>query len=118
MATCAEAANFALPDNAAEDSFSILQLLYGRDWPKPRGPVIHHSSNGTFSLREDKWKMVFGSGSGGRQKPVGKPFEKPYSLFDLESDPSETTNVIERFPEIAERLTKRLEAIRQSGRSR
>jgi hypothetical protein len=62
--------------------------------------------------------MVFGSGSGGRQKPVGKPFEKPYFLFDLEADPSETTNVIEQYPEMAEHLTEKLEAIRQGGRSR
>ena len=54
----------------------------------------------------------------GRQKPVGKPFEKPFFLFDLENDPAETTNVIERFPDIAERLWRRLEAIRTSGRSR
>jgi hypothetical protein len=62
--------------------------------------------------------MVFGSGSGGRQKPVGKPFEKPYFLFDLETDPSETTNLIERHPEIAEQLTEKFEAIRQGGRGR
>jgi arylsulfatase A-like enzyme len=118
MATFAEITKFALPDAAAEDSFSLLSLLSGRDWPTPRAPVIHHSANGTFSLRDGKWKMVFGSGSGGRQKPVGKPFEKPYFLFDLETDPSETTNLIERHPEIAEQLTEKFEAIRQGGRSR
>ena len=118
MATCAELAGFTLPEEAAEDSFSLLPLLSGGEWETPRAPVIHHSANGTFSLREGRWKMVFGSGSGGRQKPVGKPFEKPYSLFDLEADPSETTDVIERFPEVAERLTGKLETIRQEGRSR
>ena len=62
--------------------------------------------------------MVFGSGSGGREKPVGKPFEQPYFLFDLESDPSETINVLDKHPEIAERLTEKLHTIMQSGRSR
>ena len=118
MATCAEITDFVLPDDAAEDSFSLLSLLYESDLTHKRAPVIHHSSNGTFSIRQGTWKMVFGSGSGGRQKPVGKPFEKPYFLFNLEADPSETTNVIARFPEVVERLTEKLEAIRQDGRSR
>ena len=52
------------------------------------------------------------------EKPVGKAFEKPYFLFDLERDPSETTNVIEKYPEVAKRLTEQLEAIRQSAGSR
>jgi arylsulfatase A len=118
MATCADLTGFTLPDDAAEDSFSLLPLLTGQDLAAPRAPVIHHSGNGTFALREGKWKMVFGSGSGGRQKPVGKPFETPYCLFDMETDPSETTNVIDRFPEIAGRLTEKLDAIRLEGRSR
>jgi len=118
LATCAEITGFSMPDNAGEDSFSLLPLMYGQDWATPRAPVIHHSSNGMYSLREGKWKMVFGSGSGGREKPIGKPFEKPYFLFDLENDPSETTNVIDRYPEIAVRLTENLKTIMQSGRSR
>ncbi len=71
-----------------------------------------------FSLRDEKWKMVFGNGSGGRENPRGKPFAKPYFLFDLKNDPSETTNVIEKYPEVARRLEAKLEAIRKSGRSR
>lgn len=118
LATCAEITGFSMPDNVGEDSFSLLPLMQGRDWTVPRAPVIHHSSKGMFSLRDGKWKMVFGSGSGGREKPAGKPFEKPYFLFDLENDPSETMNVIDKHPEIAELLTEKLNTIKQSGRSR
>jgi len=117
-ATCAEIAGFGLPSDAAEDSFSILPLMQRKDWSTQRAPVIHHSANGMFSLREGQWKMVFGNGSGGRQQPRGKPFQKPYFLFDLEKDPSETTDVIEKYPQVAKRLTERLETIRSSGRSR
>ena len=118
MATCAELAGFHLPTDAGEDSFSIVPLLQGKKRPRPRAPVIHHSGGGMFSLREGKWKIVLGSGSGGRQQPRGKPFEKPYFLFDMEQDPSETTNVIEAHPQIARRLTERFETIMNSGRSR
>jgi hypothetical protein len=118
MATCADITGFHLPENAAEDSFSLLPLLLGKARSIPRAPVIHHSGNGMFSLRDGKWKMVFGNGSGGREKPVGKAFEKPYFLFDLENDPSETTNLIDKYPDIAKRLEEQLEAIMNKGRSR
>jgi hypothetical protein len=60
---------------------------------------------------------VLGNGSGGREKPRGKPFERPYQLFDLSKDIGETTNVIEDHPEIAKRLEKIVEEYRSSGRS-
>ena len=118
MATCAEITNFQLPENAAEDSFSLLPLLLGKARSIPRAPVIHHSGSGMFSLRDGKWKMVFGNGSGGREKPVGKAFEKPYFLFDLERDPTETTNLIDKYPQVAKRLQEQLNTIMNNGRSR
>ena len=118
MATCAEITNSPLPENAAEDSFSLVPPLLGKARAVPRAPVIHHSSSGMFSLRDGKWKMVFGNGSGGREKPAGKPFEKPYFLFDLQSDPSETTNLIDKYPNIAKRLEDHLESIMNNNRSR
>ena len=118
MATCAEITNYQLPENTAEDSFSLVPLLSGKARTLSRAPVIHHSGSGMFSLREGKWKMVFGNGSGGREKPAGKPFEKPYFLFDLENDPSETTNLIDKYPEIATRLEGQLNTIMNNGRSR
>ena len=71
-----------------------------------------------FSIRDGKWKLVAGNGSGGREKPTGKPFEKPYHLFDMTKDISERSNVIDMNPEIATRLEATLEGIRTSGRSR
>ena len=117
-ATCAEITGFKMPDDFAEDSFSLLGLIEGGSWRSPRAPVVHHSSNGTFSLREGRWKMVFGSGSGGRERPVGKPFEKPYFLFDMQADPSETTNVIDLHHEIASRMEKKLKSIMAGEGSR
>ena len=118
MATCAEMTDFHLPDESAEDSFSLIPLLLGNVRTTPRAPVIHHSANGMFSLRDGKWKMVFGNGSGGREKPAGKPFEKPYFLFDLETDPSETKNLIDQYPNIAKNLEAQLQMIMDNGRSR
>jgi arylsulfatase A-like enzyme len=118
MATCADLVQHDLPNDTAEDSFSLMPLLSGEPSQFTRAPVVNHSGNGMFALRDGPWKMIFGNGSGGREKPAGKPFEKPYTLFNLESDPSETSNVIEQHPRIAARLTQQLEVIRTSHSSR
>ncbi|MBN2327386.1 MAG: arylsulfatase [Candidatus Omnitrophica bacterium] len=118
FASCSDVVGFSIPKQAGEDSFSLLPLIEGKTDRIARAPVIHHSVNGMFSLRDEKWKMVFGDGSGGREKPVGKPFREPYFLFDLEADPQETTNLIAKHPEIAQLLQEKLEAIMNSGRSR
>ena len=118
FATCARVTGFSMPEDSGEDSFSLLDLMEGKGWDVPRAPVIHHSIQGMFSLRDGKWKMVFGNGSGGREKPVGKPFQEPYFLFDLNKDPMEKNNVIADYPHVAQLLTKKLETIMNRGRSR
>ena len=117
LATCAELVGRDLPDDMAEDSFSFLATLRGEVAPA-RPAVIHHSANGTFAIRDGRWKLVAGNGSGGRQRPRGKPFARPYELYDLAVDLAEARNVIARHPEVAERLEAELERIRGAGRSR
>jgi len=118
MATCADIAGAKLPSDAGEDSFSILPLLLGKEPAAPRAPVIHHSINGTFAIRDGKWKLILSTGSGGREKPSGKPFSKPYRLFDMAADISETTDLAAKHPDIVARLTASFEALRTGGRSR
>ena len=118
FATCAEIAGAKLPDDAAEDSFSWLPLFRGGDWAKPRAPVINHSAAGMFALRSGKWKLIAGNGSGGREAPKGKPFQKPFMLFDLQADVGEQNDLAKAKPKLVERLTARLEEIRRNGRSR
>ena len=117
FATAADVVGAALPNDAAEDSFSLLPLMTGKTgWD--RAPVIHHSSNGLFAIREGKWKLVAGNGSGGRQEPRGEPFGRPYQLYDLSEDIGETTDLLTKSPETAKRLEAELERLRTSGRSR
>ncbi len=118
FATLADILGQEMPVNVAEDSFSLLPLFRGGTWRQQRAPVIHHSADGMFAIRDGRWKLVAGNGSGGREKPDGKPFERPYQLYDLEADPSEKRNVYDRNPEVAARLEQDLDRIRSSGRSR
>lgn len=117
FSTIADIADVSYNEDAGPDSFSFMQSMIGPN-PIERPPLIHHSVNGSFSIRHGKWKMIFSEGSGGRQKPVGKPFVKPYQLYDIENDPSESQNVIEGHPELAEILTNYLSQIRESGTSK
>ncbi len=66
-----------------------------------------------FAIRDGKWKLVAGNGSGGREKPSGRPFERPYQLFDLEADISEQTNLIDQAPDVVKRLEDELKRIRE-----
>lgn len=116
-ATFAEIVGVRLADNCAEDSISMVSLVSGREAARA-APVIHHSANGMFAIREGKWKLVAGNGSGGRETPRGKPFEKPYQLYDMSVDIGETNDVAAQNPQIVDRLSERLEQIRQDGRSR
>ena len=118
FATVAEIVGKELPNNAAEDSFSLLPLLRGKPWARPRAAVTHHSINGMFAIRDGRWKLVAGNGSGGREDPIGQPFERPYQLFDIASDPSEQSNVYDQHPAVAQRLERELERIRSWDRSR
>ena len=104
FATVASIAEGQLPSGVAPDSHSLLSLMTDGSWGEARDPVIHHSASGMFSIRDGKWKLVLGNGSGGREQPRGKPFQKPYALFDMTKDISERTNVIDQFPDVATRL--------------
>ena len=54
-----------LPDNAAEDSVSILPALLAKADRPLREAVVHHSIGGRFSIRQGPWKLELCAGSGG-----------------------------------------------------
>jgi len=118
MATCAAIVGAKLPAGAGEDSFNTLPLMLGRPWASPRAPVIHHSANGTFAVRDGKWKLILSTGSGGREKPTGRPDSKPFRLYDMSTDPRETTDLATTHPQVVHRLTAALKTIQTAGRSR
>ncbi|MBI1312764.1 sulfatase-like hydrolase/transferase [bacterium] len=113
-ATVAELLDKSIPEKAAADSFSFATALAGKPAAAPRPFVVNHSVAGMFAVRDGRWKLVLGDGSGGRQQPRGKPFERPYQLFDLDTDPGETTNLIEKHADVAERLEVAAETMRQN----
>jgi len=61
-----------------------------------------------FSGRIGDWKRGLGNGSGGRQHPKGKPFGRPYELYNL----AESNNVISDHPDVAKQLETAVAAVR------
>ena len=111
LATCADIGQASYDSKQSEDSFSLLPNLKDADHSSTRPPVVHHSAGGMFSVRQGKWKLVLGNGSGGRQAPRGKPFAEPYHLYDLSQDLAETNNVASSHPDIRDRLVGEFERI-------
>ena len=121
MATVADIIGYKLPDNAAEDSVSLLPALYGKTTEPIREATVHHSINGSFAIRQGKWKLILCPDSGGWSDP--RPGNKnnvnlpPIQLYDLENDIGETKNLYKEHPEVVEKLTKLLEDYVARGRS-
>ena len=128
MATIAEIVGFALPEDAAEDSFSFLPLLLGKA-EQTRTFTMHQTIRLDLAIRKGKWKYLDHRGSGGndysRDDPWGMaPYalpeqapDAPGQLYDLENDPGETTNLYFEHPERVEELKTQLELFKSSGRS-
>ena len=114
MATCADILGARLPDNAAEDSVSLLPALLGKDTAPLREAVVHHSIEGRFAIRQGRWKLAFCAGSGGWSKGGGK--ESP-QLYDMEADVGETKNLAKDNPEVVEQLTALIKRWIDDGRS-
>jgi arylsulfatase A-like enzyme len=121
MATAADIVGITLPDNAGEDSVSILPDMLGTAAGPLRQATVHHSVNGSFSIRQGRWKLVLCSGSGGWSPPKPNSREArqlpPVQLYDLSRDIAETTNVQDKYPEVVKELTALLESYVRNGRS-
>ena len=83
MATLADVLGAQLPDNAGEDSFSLVPLLEGEDKPI-REHAVSCASHGVAGLRSGQWKLVF------EPDPLANT---DVQLYDLDSDIGETKNL-------------------------
>ena len=121
MATCADILGVKLPDDAGEDSVSLLPALLGTDRAPLREALVHHSINGSFSIRQGAWKLALCPGSGGWSEPKpGSPAARtlpPAQLYDLATDLAEQHNTAAENAEIVGRLTRLLEKYVADGRS-
>ncbi|NKB70896.1 MAG: sulfatase-like hydrolase/transferase [Candidatus Latescibacteria bacterium] len=119
-ATMAEITGHDLPDKAAEDSVSNLSIWDGTAVQPVREATVHHSINGSFSIRQGKWKLEMCAGSGGWSAPrPGKECEglPPIQLYDLANDIGERQNIYDQYPKVVEGLRSLLTRYVENGRS-
>ncbi|MFV0606898.1 MAG: sulfatase family protein [Niabella sp.] len=122
MATCADINNVKIPDNAAEDSYSMLPLFKNPvSKAYKRSTTIHHSINGSFAIRKGQWKLILCPDSGGWSDPTPAQSKKlnlpAVQLYNLETDPGETKNVYDKYPNIVKELKANITKEILQGRS-
>jgi arylsulfatase A-like enzyme len=116
FATFAELLGGTLPNDAAEDSFSVLPLLLGKEGKSSRPNLVSHSVHGEFAYREDGWKIVFKMPGKDLASSRGKP--AVVKLYNLNNDLAEKHDVAAANPEKVKQLTAAMQAVADRGRSR
>ncbi|QYY36045.1 arylsulfatase [Ruficoccus sp. ZRK36] len=121
LATCTDILGVTLPGGAGEDSVSNLPLWEGKPLDGSlREATVHHSIDGSFSIRYGQWKLEMCAGSGGWSDPKpGSDCEglPPVQLYDLQSDIGERRNVYAENPVVIDRLRALLTQYVENGRS-
>jgi arylsulfatase A-like enzyme len=112
LPTFAEITGAALPQWKI-DGKSILPILeWGPGAAGPHDPFFFYNSFELQAVRSGRWKLHLPhmyativergmDGNAGRQELR----ELPLSLFDLDADPGETTNLVEQYPDVASQLS-------------
>lgn len=101
LPTAMDVAGKQLPQAFKTDGLSLKPLLLGK--PLPPRPYFYWELHERFfqqALRAGDWKVV--------RTAINKPVE----LYNLKTDPTESTDLAAKHPEIAQRLTALMQAAR------
>jgi arylsulfatase A-like enzyme len=114
LRTFAEVWGTTLPDNAGEDSFSLMPLLKGGEKPS-RATAVSASAGGVPAVRSGSWKYIPAPGSGGWGS--GGDQSQPVQLYNLADDIGETKNLAATMPEKVAEMKALHEKLITDGRS-
>ena len=109
------------PKVAGADSYSFYDELVGkRNVGSIRPHMVVNNVNGVMAIRKGFWKYVEGIAAAplteGASKAMSSELEP--QLYNLETDLSETMNLIKDHPEIHKDLQQKLNQIRELGSER
>jgi arylsulfatase A-like enzyme len=102
--TISKAVGVNIPEGYVLDGYDLTPFLMGTS-PSPRIEFIYSQGTWFEALREGSWKYRNGQRSDEEE------------LYHLDRDPSEMYNVIERYPETAQRLKEKLRAYAENYRA-
>ncbi len=118
-ATLAKIVGQKIAADSAPDSLDLSAVLLGKTKKNVRDNTVLHGIGG-LALRQGHWKYIpatagaGGMGSGANvadARFAAATIPEPL-LFDLATDPDETTNVIAQHADMAKKLAQQLETIK------
>ncbi|OAI56597.1 hypothetical protein AYO49_03940, partial [Verrucomicrobiaceae bacterium SCGC AG-212-N21] len=145
FATFAALTGAPLADDAAPDSFNVLPAILGHPEKSPRDHLVAVPyTKGMFALRSGPWLYINAQGGGGfKGRNPGdhglggppallfagevnsdiangaiKPDAPPHQLYNLATDPSQSTNLATKHPDIVEKMQRQLQDIQSNSRTR
>ena len=105
------------------DSWNVLNALLGMPGAKGRSSLLQQDNgSGNYGLRAGPWKLVRLEKRGKPQAVVSQddpplPMAQ-HTLYNLDNDPGERTDVSAAHPEVLRRLISQLDSLIKSDRSR
>ncbi len=111
FATAADVLDLKIPDDAAEDSFSFLPALLGKESEALRAMTFIQGDAKDIAITVGwkSWKLIASRSEGD---------QRTYQLFDLSADPGETKDVAGQHEEIVAELVAALGNAISNGRTR
>ena len=123
LATCAALVGQKLPADAGRDSLDQSRVLLGEASAPVRTEIVGQGISNTLTLRAGDWKFIpaspqqqvsgMGAGADPNDRRWTASIVREDALYNLATDPAETTNLASRYPEQVAALRARLEDIRQ-----
>jgi arylsulfatase A-like enzyme len=120
LATLAALTGQSLPADAAPDSFNVLSAWMGKlSNQPPRDHLVLQGNNpAPLALREGDWVLVQKKARMQGKKADSGETQAGYELYNLTQDLRQTNDLARTHPERVAAMIKRLETIKEQGRSR
>jgi arylsulfatase A-like enzyme len=112
FATCLELAGGQLPADRPYDSLSLVPLLRGTG-PGTRREVFYYFDDQLTAIRQGPWKLHVRTIESASGHTETQDHSRPL-LFHLGHDPSERLDVAREYPDVVDRLLKRMKEHRAS----
>lgn len=112
FATSADILNQDLPQGVAEDSFTLLPVLMGKETKVAGRAAVFIQGNGKDSavaVCTGKWKLIV---------RYGDASDQDQELYDVTKDPGEETNLADKFPQITKKLLAAFQKAEADGKTR
>ena len=111
-----------LPSDACLDSFDVLSALLGTENAPGREHLVQldNGRRGNYGLRVGNWKLQRHDSRRRRNAKLRLKGRKVarYTLYQLDADPGETTDVLAKHQQVGQQMIRQLEPLIASGRSR